>query len=231
MVEYVDGIHAHLEVLGFLDPNGLLQGRVEVPLSRQCQSLPPERASCSRLGILKHNLAGLRIGNSLKCAVLFQFGRDKTALRIGSLVELIAEEIAVVAVPLNFAETFNRERSDNIGNRRSRENRSRGARRQRSPIKSRGAWGATIIIKIGGADAHRLSSAEIDNKTGLPSFDHPRQHSGAIAKQELARSKRQFENAVGAEIVGDMVCTQHIVRVSVCGIRKKRLCLQTACET
>src|SRR5437870_4386159 len=66
MVEHVDGIHAHLDVPRFLDPNCLLQGRVEVPLSRQFQTLPAERASCSRPGILKQNLAAFRIRNGLK---------------------------------------------------------------------------------------------------------------------------------------------------------------------
>src|SRR5207237_6223534 len=118
---------------------------VEVPLSRQFQTLPAERASCSRPGILKQNLAAFRIRNGLKRAVLFQFGRNKTALRIGSLAELIAEEIAEIAVPLNFAETFNRERSDHIGNGCSRD-----ARRQRSSVESRRT--GDTIIQIAGAD-------------------------------------------------------------------------------
>src|SRR6185503_11318030 len=74
--------------------------------------------------------------------------------------------------------------------------------------------------RVSGADSQRLSGAQVDDKTCLPSFDEARAPSGRCAKEHFIWSEWQFERAIRSKVVRHVVRIQRVIFVAIRGVSK-----------
>src|SRR6266568_3250834 len=207
MIKDIVGIETELQALGLCYPDGLTQSRIEVPLSGQLQGLAAKSTSRSGLRILENDLTCTCIGNSLQRAKRLQICRNSPTLRICGLCELIPKIVPVIAVPLHLSQRFRQERSDDIRHGGHPVQTCRTDRR---------------AIHVGRTNTQGLPCTQVDNKTRLPTFDQACQPTRTVPEEQFVWANRQFEDAIGAEVMRDVIRAECIVLIPVGGIRKTR---------